>query len=227
MKKCVWLIVPFLCMLLSVSGCDKTERNFAQDGSPEEIQRKPVTSDVSFHGSDEGGEEEWSIAYTTFLNNLFEKKSSKTTFQFLIKDLDDNGIPELIIQKNGVNITVYTFHSEVIKVGHHDFKSGTTRFLYSDQSSYPGIFTFGVGGGCEWYGYISIQNDKMQIEKLWNKDFSGISKLLGKKRDKIEETSSDKQLIKESKRAYKGNQDLPFQKLHPKNFSPAKEVYTD
>lgn len=32
-------------------------------------------------------------------------------------------------------------------------------------------------GGYEWHGYISMSNNQVTIEKLWNEDYSGIGEL--------------------------------------------------
>ena len=144
--------------------------------------------------------EECQVAYTTFLTNLYDNKKEDEELEFYVKDLDYNSIPELILKKNGVALTVYTYDGDVIEIGQHDFKTGTSRFLFSDDSDYSGIFYFYVGGGYEWYSYITIEDNKLVIEELWKKDFSGISKELGKKHEKTEEISNNKMLIKASKK---------------------------
>lgn len=187
------LLVYLILTILLFFGCGKTERVLKEEGK---------------------------VDYTTFLSNLYENKSSNEELEFSIKDLDNNGIPELIIAKDGVNITVYTFKDTVVEVGSHYFATGTTRLFFTDNSSYPGMFFYFVGGGLDHYGYITIKDNKLMYEELWNEDYSGISKELGISRKRIEEFSADKQLIKESRKVYKENNDLPFQKLQPSNFLP-------
>lgn len=160
--------------------------------------------------------EEETVDYTSFLRDIYKNKASNEDLEFLEKDLDDNGVSELVIAKNGVNITVYTFSDTIVEIGSHDFQTGTTRLFFSDNSSYPGIFFYFASGGLDHYGYITIKDNKLMYEKLWNEDYSGISKELGSSRERIEEFSADKQLINESRKVYKENKDLPFQKLQPK-----------
>jgi hypothetical protein len=152
------------------------------------------------------------------LSELYDNEDSKDALEFFIKDLDNNGIPELIIVKNGVDISVYAYGDTVGKVGDKDFFTGTTRLLYSENSSYPGIFYFYVSGGLNHYWYMTIKDNRLVDEELWNEDYSGITKELGENRGRIKEISADKQLIEESRTAYKENKDLPLQKLHPSNF---------
>lgn len=180
----------------------------------------------------------WEVAYKEFLKELyidsFENKDSDIyknenyylyeddpyeIIQFALKDLDNNGIPELIITKYGPNLTVYSYKEKVVEVGAAEFGTGTTRLLFSGNPSYSGIFSFLVGGGYEHYGYLSFSDNKLHNEELWNDDYSGISKELDKKRNKIEELSDDKLLIEESKVVYENNNDLLFHNLHPDNFS--------
>lgn len=191
MKK---LLVYFSVLaIFLISGCGKTESTLKEEGK---------------------------VDYTTFLSGLYDNKSSSEELYFSIRDLDNNGIPELVIERNGVNITVYTYNYTVVEVGNHDFASGTTRLFFTDNPSYPGIFFYFAGGGLDHYGYLTIKDNKLMYEELWNEDYSGISKELGISREKIEEFSADKQIINESRKVYKENNDLPFQKLHPSNFLP-------
>jgi hypothetical protein len=165
------LVYHTILAILLFCGCSKTERVLKEEGK---------------------------VDYTTFLSDLYKNKSSNEELDYSIKDLDNSGIPELIIAKNGVsNISVYTFNDTVVEVGNHNFETGTTRLFYTDNSSYPGIFSYSVGGGLDHYGYITIKDNKLMYEELWNEDYSGISKELGISRNRIEEFSADKQLINE------------------------------
>lgn len=156
------------------------------------------------------------IDYTDFLDDLYKSKSSDDEIEYVIRDLDNNAIPELIIAENGVaHITVYTFSNTVVELGNHSFETGSTRLLYSDTPSYPGIFVCYSSGGLDHYGYLTIKDNRLVYEELWNEDYSGISAELGLNRKRIEELSSDKQLIEESRKAYEANKDLLFQLLNP------------
>lgn len=229
MKKLYGVMIFSLAALLS--ACSNNGGGAAQQESSnnknETIEQTNSTITESVNNGEEESQEEkegWQSDYTAFLSDLFqEKKDSDHIFTFAVRDLDQNGTPELLVKKDGGDMTVYTWKDEVIKVGHHNFQSGTTRFLVSDRESCPGIFTYSVGGGYEWYGYVTIREDELVREDLWNYDFSGISKELGKKRKKVEETSSDKELIKESKKVYSKDQNLIFQMLNKKNLNDTKK----
>ena len=40
---------------------------------------------------------------------------------------------------------------------------------------YPGIFYFTVGGGANHYGYMSIKNQKLSFEDLWEENYASES----------------------------------------------------
>lgn len=160
-------------------------------------------------------------AYKSFLDNLYRKKNSSKgiySLNFLLRDMDSDSIPELIIKKNTKFIIYAYTNKEVVKIGKTDEFGGTGKYFYSNKSSYPGIFYFYVGGGYENYGYIYIENNHMIDQELWNEDYSGISKILGKSREKIEEISLDKQIIDESKIVCAENQELVFREVVPLNY---------
>jgi Phr family secreted Rap phosphatase inhibitor len=165
---------------------------------------------------------EWQSSYTTFLKEL-NKNKSNYKFEFLIKDLDNDNIPELIV-KEELKLTVYRYDTEIVQIGNYDFTTGTTRFFSSDNSNYLGIFYFYVSGGLNHYGYINVQKEKLVIEELWNEDYSGISKEIGEKREKIKELSNDKKLIEESKKVYKANSDIEFIQINSNNLDKLEKI---
>ena len=124
--------------------------------------------------------------------------------------LDSNDIPELIVARNGVTVTVYAFDGTVIEMGNRDFATGTTKMFLSKNPAYHGIFYFFAGGGLEHYEYITVKDDTLIDEKLWTEDVSEISIELGITRDRIEEISTDKQLIAESKLEYNENNEIEW-----------------
>lgn len=143
--------------------------------------------------------------YNDFLKNNFSP-SATNTIEYCLKDLDNNSIPELIILYNGVLIEVYTYTTEVTKIGNYDFKTGTLRLLSSYNKSYPGIIFFYVGGGENVFEYAKIDNNKLIFEKIWVEKYS-------ESPSKIIEFSQDKQLINESKIAYQENNDIQFKNI--------------
>jgi hypothetical protein len=172
--------------------------------------------------------QERKVDYKGFLTDLCQNKSPDEQLDFLLKDLDNNGISELIIAKNGVNnITVYTFNDTVAMLGQHNFETATARLFSSDHSAYPGIFCYFEGGGLDHYGYLTIRDNQVVYEELWNEDYSGISEELGIKRERVEEVSSDKQMISESRKIIEKNNDLSFQRLDQKSIETLEDHSID
>ena len=165
---------------------------------------------------------EWQNSYKTFLKEL-NKNNSNCKYEFLLRDLDSDNIPELII-KEELKLTVYRYDTESVEIGNYDFVTGTTRFFSSSNINYPGIFYFYASGGLNHYGYMNIQKEKLIIETLWNEDYSGISKEIGEKREKIKELSNDKKLIEESKKLSKANSDIEFMKINSNNLNKLEKI---
>lgn len=181
------------------------------DGENEELANYDETDTYS----------EMEEAYKSLLDHLYRKKRSaknKYFLNFLLRDLDGDSIPELIIKKNTKFIFYAYVDKSVVEIGKTDEFGGTGHYFYSNSPSYPGIFYFYVGGGYEHYGYIHVENNHMIDQELWNEDFTGISKVLGKDRERIEEISSDKQIIEESKIVSAEKQELDFIKVVPSNY---------
>ena len=145
-------------------------------------------------------------AYRIFLLELYEQDPTKNTNTFLIRDLDGNGVEELIYRHQALEVTFYTYDNGIKKIDYHDFQTGTTRLFVSDNPAYPGFFEFHIGGGLEYYNYITIENAALNFKKLWDDDFSDSYE----GRDKIVEYTTDKQMIAESKKLYQENKDVEF-----------------
>ena len=143
----------------------------------------------------------------------------------MIKDLDGDAIPELIV-KEKLKLTVYRQNKEIEEVGSYNFATGTTRLFSSESMNYPGIFYFYVSGGLNHYEYINIQDKELNIQELWNEDYSGIYKEMGEEREVIEKFSDDDKIIKESRDLYNNNCDLTFIKMSSDNIN-LDEVITN
>ena len=164
---------------------------------------------------EEKNNEIWRDKYADFL--MERQNDSKEPQSFFVKDINNNGVPELIITVHGTCLQVYSFDTgELVKIGEKEFYTGTIRYLISEDEQYPGIFCFFVSGGLEHYYYLEI-NDDLKIEELWNYDYSGASKALGEKRKKVKNISDDKLLIKESKKVVKNDKDIPFLNISEDN----------
>lgn len=218
MKKFIPIII--LILLLCI-GCGESKKTSVQDSFSEEMagSENKNQTDVNKSGH-------WEDAYASFLDGLYNNNTlpDEKDFEFAILDLDKDGTDELIVVSGGSDLSVYTFKDSVVEVGHHDFVTGTTKFFVSSNIEYSGIFCFSVDGGYEWHRYIGIEDNLLKIEDLWNEDCSGISEVLGDKRDRIKEFSSDKALIQESKKVYEENQVLVLKDMIPSNYNSLEKT---
>lgn len=166
-------------------------------------------------------QEEWKKAYEEKLDEIYEQKKDGVWHYYTVRDLDGNGVPELILRRpgktTGTKITVYSYEQGIKKIGKYHFIGGTTVLLVTEHPSYPGIIYFHVGGGLERYDYLSMVDQTLHMEELWNEDYSGISEELGYDRERILEISEDATLIQESKKAYEARNELLFQELEQHN----------
>ncbi len=203
MKKGVMLFCTIGLSLILICGCGKTQ-NVGDKSDKKEVK--------------------WRSSYTALLKSI-NKNNSNQTNEFVLRDLDSDDIPELIV-KEELKLIVYRQNKDVEEIGNYNFSTGTTRFFTSKNKKYPGIFFFYVSGGLNHYGYLDIKDGKLHIQELWNEDYSGISKEIGETRDVIEEFSEDKGLIEESKNLYNSNADLVFDKVSKDNIN-LQEFITD
>jgi len=209
------LVILFIVIALLFVGCNKINEppdNSKQSSTPQRSTDSEQSSTVQT-STEKPILIGWEANYTAFLEDLFGNKyiamsdvldgTIRTFIPFVYKDMDDDGVPELIIYQ-WPSITVYTFDGTVMKVGDERFPTGTEQFFHSNNPSYPGIFYFKLGGGLERYGYITIKDKQLVREELWNEDYSGW------RENRIEELSDDKALIRESKRVYDENNDIEW-----------------
>lgn len=207
MKKCM---IMFALAVLSVCMSEHVKT------SREPIAELSVKTDRKTEKNQSGAmlsSVEWETAYQDKLDELYEQNGGR---YYSVRDLDANGIPELIIKK-GTELTIYSYMQGVKLIDSYDFLTGTTVLLVSDHPSYPGILYFCVGGGLEHYGYLSFVEQWIHTEELWNEDFTGITEELGYDRGRILEISKDPVLIEESKQAYQEKKELPFRRIGPDN----------
>lgn len=216
MKNSILLLSFFIILMFFTLGCEKNETISLKDWEAAYISQLQALYSGKVHPQNLYKKEE--------RDDFDDEEWKDMEFSYCIKDINNDNIPELLINNNRMNVTVYTFDGSIVKVGNIDFRTATTKFLYSNNLSYPGIFFFWVGGGYNHYGYVYIKDNELVEEELWDEDFSGISKEQGKDREEIEEYSDDKQQIKESKIAYSDNNDISFKKVHPDNFSQGLSI---
>lgn len=216
MRNMLWtMLISLFSITLSSCGVAGTESRTTTDAG------------TSVSGGAAVVEEEWKSAYETYLNKLY--KSSKDPDYWLLyfcKNIDKSDIPELFVinyeKEDEYEMKIYTYTSDVEEIGSR-YITGTTRFLYSEDPSCPGIFTFDVGGGLDRYGYITVQDGKVSETELWT------VKVGEDENGPMKEISSDKRLIRESKKAYQEGRDIFEFKVKPENhiqtdppYDPAK-----
>ena len=190
-------LLLFLVVVFTFVGCNKIY-------DPSNSSEQSSTAQLVLEG--------WEDNYVAFLKDLHDKDFGEESPRFFYKDINGDGVPELIVARNGVNLSVYIFEGAVTEIGERNFGTATTRFLYSDNPSYPGIFFFFVGGGVEHYGYLTVKDNEFIYEELWNEDYSGFY-VERDGRNRIEEYSDDKGLINESRIVYSENNDIDWRPI--------------
>lgn len=214
----VKIIIYTFITSVFLTGCGEIEAEVLDSAVTDSAviveQTEDVESDVTKKGEQSIGK--WNDAYIDFLMKM--QNDSSEPQAFLVKDVNNNGVPELILCTHGTCLQVYAFEEgKLIEGGRHEFSTGTIRYFISEKEQYPGIFCYYVGGGFEHYCYLSF-DEELKIEKLWNKDFTGISeKLEGRK--KIENLSDDKSLIEESKKVVEDGNEISFLKITTENIN--------
>ncbi|MBQ6884426.1 MAG: hypothetical protein IJN56_01665 [Clostridia bacterium] len=142
--------------------------------------------------------------YNNLMNSFYNQNPD---FYYAIKDIDGNGIKELIIMSN-TTITVYTNENGVKQLDSYDFVTGTVRMFSSENPKYPGIFYFTVGGGCDHYSYMTLNNGYLNQTKLCEYYYSADEPYWV-------DVSDDKEIIAEAKALYNENRDIEFVKFEP------------
>lgn len=153
--------------------------------------------------------------------NYYKNNYNVERMMYLLKDIDaDNNIDLIAI--DNCEVIVVANCKEIKEVGRHDFVTGTIQFYESASKKYPGIFYSYASGGRNYYGYLSLKNNKLAVLKLWNKDYSGIYKETGEK--KIEYQSKNEELINESKNSCKSKYMLKFKEISSETYSKERSL---
>jgi len=115
-------------------------------------------------------------AYETYLRNFPELHDYEYSCVAL-RDLDKNGVPELIMvqvdEADGI-LKVYSYDNRVYKIGEYsDPKVGISAIRISENPEFPGLFNQWWGGGVEHYGYLEVREKQLIYEDLWYMDRTG------------------------------------------------------
>ncbi len=167
------LAIMFIIPIILLSGCslkNKSLQNSVQSDINFEVL-KPTETAISPNKTAVPELETWQDAYAEFLRS-FPVHADKDVQTFSLRDLDNDGVIELIIiESDGVVealLSVYSYDDNVYKVGDYtDPKIGVAGLRVSNNSMFPGLFTLWWGGGVEHYGYLTIQEGKLISEDLW------------------------------------------------------------
>ncbi len=142
--------------------------------------------------------------YNNLMNNFYNQNPD---FYYAVKDIDGNGVKELIVQSNST-ITVYTYEHGIKQLDSYDFVTGTVRMFSSENPKYPGIFVFTVGGGCDHYSYLTLNGGNIVTTKLCEYYYSADEPYWN-------DISDDKEMIAEAKALYNANKDIIFLDFEP------------
>ena len=206
-------LISFLLIAFMFGACEKTDdpsistmqSNATETSTVNPTFISPESAYTSFLNELYSGDEELRNIYENDRDHYSDGDWNDMEFEYALKDLDNDGIPELTILNNLMNVAIYTFNDGLAKkIGSQRFGTGTTRLFFSDNPAYAGIFYFFVGGGLEHYGYMNVKDNQLFVEELWNEDYSGW------RENRIEELSDDKGLVNESKIVYSENNDIDW-----------------
>ncbi len=114
-------------------------------------------------------------------------------FYYHIKDIDGNGIEELLILEN-CTLYIYTYdNGNVFQIDSHDFVTGTLQLL--ESPNYDGIFVLTVGGGYDHYRYLTLCDGSISMTNLCEYYYSADEPYWN-------DISDDKQMVAEAKKVY-------------------------
>lgn len=180
MKKLIILPLVLLFLLSTATGCSSKEPDSWKDEYAAFLSEFPY-----FYG-----------------DNIDFRDNDSVIYSFSLRDLDNNGVPELLVfqnNSNGLNavLTVYAFDGNVYEIGEYSNPKGSFvgGFRISDNPKFPGLFECWWGGGEDYYGYLPIKDGELIYESLWQN-------VLNTEPPQQIVLSNNKELIDESIRLY-------------------------
>ena len=143
-------------------------------------------------------------AYESYLRSFPELHDYEYS-GVVLRDLDKNGVPELIIvqvdEADGI-LKVYSYDNRVYKIGEYsDPKIGISGIRISENPEFPGLFNQWWGGGVEHYGYLEVREKQLIYEALWYMDRTGAAPYQN-------QVSNKEALIRESMNLFSDDDDM-------------------
>jgi len=154
MKKFIEFFISIgISLVISISfvGCGNTSKNESNESAKVAESTATDVSILKLQAVE---------SYKTLLSGMYDaNKDAEESLYFFMRDLDADGIEELLVWA-WPKMTAYTFDGALKNIGKQDFSPGTTRWMYSENASYPGIFSSNLGGGRVHYYYHSLKEGK-------------------------------------------------------------------
>ncbi len=114
----------------------------------------------------------WAVDPTEFdqLCQQFFADANMSEGEYLLKDLDGEGIPELVVLQN-TTLSVYLLNNNTVTLADQfDGETGTISYYEWYGLDYPGFFTCHVGGGQTHYGYLQFKNNQLHHQIVVTKN---------------------------------------------------------
>ncbi len=146
---------------------------------------------------------------STYGNLMKSFNENVPEFYYHYKDIDGNGVYELLILENCA-LYIYTYDDNGVRqIGSHDFVTGTLQFL--ESQNYDGIFVFTQGGSCDNYRYLTLIDGNITIAEVCKYDYTG-------DRAVWVDINENKELIAEVKKVSENNDIINFTQYLPIDF---------
>jgi hypothetical protein len=118
----------------------------------------------------------WSMNQTKFDEKWLSFLKTKEAIyeMYCLKDLDGEGIPELLVLQN-TSLSVYLIEEDGVTLADQfDSITATMTYHFWYGIDRPGVFTKHVGGGQTHYGYLQFANHKLQHQIVVSKNTTNV-----------------------------------------------------
>ena len=112
-----------------------------------------------------------SVSYSNYAELLDAVYGYELDVHIAFHDLNGDGQEELLVKKDGTELTVYSMDSSGTQLMvKHGFYTGTSRFCVTGDKDYPGLFYYCTGGGEDQCYYLTpdaTQNGRFVLNSVW------------------------------------------------------------